>query len=141
MIKALARREEELWEWLVERSCAKTPNWFDAGAKWRGWEGWLLDHWPKWLTAGWWCYLLENDGGGRWNRGISWINLWSPITDIYEFRYWVKGQRWRPIWLFQETMPERIICRIKGHPNGEIYYNPGGSEPDHRCQDCGEELG
>lgn len=34
-----------------------------------------------------------------------------------------------------------IICRIKGHPNGIIYYNPGGWEPNTHCKDCGEDLG
>lgn len=34
-----------------------------------------------------------------------------------------------------------IICRLKGHPSGPIYYTgPSGTEPDMRCKDCGEEL-
>jgi hypothetical protein len=32
-------------------------------------------------------------------------------------------------------------CRVKGHPSGPIFYNVGGSEPDDRCQDCGEHIG
>ena len=33
-----------------------------------------------------------------------------------------------------------IICKIKNHPNGCIYFNPNGLEPDDHCQDCYEEL-
>jgi hypothetical protein len=36
---------------------------------------------------------------------------------------------------------ERIVCRIKGHPRGEVFFNPCGSEPDHRCKDCGDFIG
>lgn len=34
-----------------------------------------------------------------------------------------------------------ILCRLKGHPNGEIFYNSGGLEPDHRCKNCLEIIG
>lgn len=34
-----------------------------------------------------------------------------------------------------------VRCRIARHPNGEMFYNPGRSEPDHHCVDCGEEIG
>jgi hypothetical protein len=51
---------------------------------------------------------------------------------------------WR--FIFEKTKNEkltlrRIICRIKNHPNGPIYYNAHGLEPDMRCKDCGEDLG
>jgi hypothetical protein len=36
---------------------------------------------------------------------------------------------------------ERLKCRIKFHPCGEIYYNPGGYEPDARCKNCGDIIG
>lgn len=32
-------------------------------------------------------------------------------------------------------------CRFRGHLSGEIFYNPGGLEPNHHCQDCGEDIG
>jgi len=35
---------------------------------------------------------------------------------------------------------KRFWCRARGHPSGCWYYNPGGSEPDYRCKDCGDEL-
>jgi hypothetical protein len=34
-----------------------------------------------------------------------------------------------------------LFCRIKGHPNGPIYFNPGGLEPNWKCKDCGEDIG
>jgi hypothetical protein len=34
-----------------------------------------------------------------------------------------------------------LWCRLKGHPNGTVYYNPNGFEPDNHCKDCGEDLG
>ncbi len=36
---------------------------------------------------------------------------------------------------------KRIACRVKGHPNGEVFYNVGGLEPDHHCKDCGDFIG
>ena len=35
----------------------------------------------------------------------------------------------------------RLRCRMKHHPCGIIYYNPGGYEPDGRCKECGDEIG
>jgi hypothetical protein len=41
-----------------------------------------------------------------------------------------------------EISPIKVfVCRWKGHPNGEIYYNIGGDEPDHHCKDCEDDLG
>jgi hypothetical protein len=31
-------------------------------------------------------------------------------------------------------------CRLGGHKCGPWWYNPGGSEPDMRCKNCGDEL-
>lgn len=33
-----------------------------------------------------------------------------------------------------------VVCRIKGHPRGPIYYNVNGFEPDMSCKDCGDEV-
>jgi len=35
---------------------------------------------------------------------------------------------------------ERLKCRINYHPCGCVFYNPGGYEPDERCQDCGDNI-
>jgi hypothetical protein len=34
-----------------------------------------------------------------------------------------------------------LVCRGKGHPDGVIWYNPGGLEPDMHCKNCGDDLG
>lgn len=34
-----------------------------------------------------------------------------------------------------------ILCRIKGHPKGCVWFNTTGLEPDYSCKDCGEYLG
>lgn len=54
----------------------------------------------------------------------------------YVFRPLEKDQRWAEI-----SYIKAVICRIKNHPNGEIYYNPGGNEPDGHCKDCYELIG
>jgi hypothetical protein len=47
-------------------------------------------------------------------------------------------------WLYLLERPrnwQRFICRIKGHPEGVRWYNVGGTEPDMRCKNCGDNLG
>lgn len=34
-----------------------------------------------------------------------------------------------------------LICRIKGHPYGVVWYNPNTLGPDMRCKNCNEDLG
>ena len=31
-------------------------------------------------------------------------------------------------------------CRLKNHPDGPVWYNPSGLEPDYHCKNCGDEL-
>jgi hypothetical protein len=33
-----------------------------------------------------------------------------------------------------------LVCRIRNHPNGVVFYNMGW-EPDMHCKDCEEDLG
>lgn len=135
-MKRLVEKEEDFFDWLIERAWKKNgPDSKD------GWENWLLEHWPHKLSTKYWYYLFSGLGEGEWGHRLPWINLWSPITDTYEMKYWFKDKRFHPVFLFEETKGERLLCRMRGHPNGEIYYNPGGFEPDHRCKDCGEEIG
>lgn len=59
----------------------------------------------------------------------SWLD--RCIGNVYWFFYQFKGcEGVRHFW-----------CRLRLHPKGPIYYNPGGLEPDWRCRDCGEYLG
>jgi hypothetical protein len=71
-----------------------------------------------------------------------WIRLWISNNIPYRFypRYWayILGKRDEgndTPWL------EVVKCRWLGHPQGEVFYNVNGLEPDHHCRDCGEEIG
>lgn len=63
--------------------------------------------------------------------------LW---TKYFTIRRW-----WHITWylyLFEKPFNiTKLRCRYKGHPNGEIHFNPNGLEPDHRCKDCYDDLG
>jgi hypothetical protein len=41
----------------------------------------------------------------------------------------------------QITFFRTILCRINNHPDGVIYYNATGLEPDMHCKNCGDDLG
>lgn len=34
-----------------------------------------------------------------------------------------------------------FLCRLRNHPDGVWYYNPGGVEPNMHCKNCGDDLG
>ena len=34
-----------------------------------------------------------------------------------------------------------MLCRLRGHPAGVWWFNPGGLEPDMHCRNCGDDLG
>jgi hypothetical protein len=38
------------------------------------------------------------------------------------------------------SWPKVLLCRLKRHPCGSWYYNPGGDEPDGHCKNCGDEI-
>jgi hypothetical protein len=81
-------------------------------------RGWLhLAFWHEYIFAPYDCL---------WFPGVGWKSLKS-------WPAWSKSCGWSwPGW--------RVIwCRMKGHPNGEVYYC-SGLEPDSRCRDCGEHL-
>ena len=140
--RRLADWEEGKWNDLIERAAEKQPEafWNDDVPN-KGWELWLMDHWPAKLTIGYWYYLLANLRGGHSGGWVSerWINRPYPINDIEEWKYFFKNFHW--FQLFEQTKTERLICRFKNHPEGEVYYNPGGDEPDHHCKTCGENIG
>ncbi len=60
---------------------------------------------------------------------ISWYN--------YLFEYVPIGHK------YGKKFPSlrAIICRAKGHPEGIVFYNPTGIEPDTSCKNCGDDLG
>ena len=68
---------------------------------------------------------------------------WSNFLDIYFYQYLFEKAD-NPNWCSDNSIIDwwkRLLCRIKHHPRGEIYYNPGGYEPDGRCKDCGDNIG
>jgi hypothetical protein len=65
----------------------------------------------RWLTIRWYQYLLS-----------------SFYPEYYRRTYKFPG--WKVIY-----------CRIRNHPHGVFFHNPGGSEPDMRCINCSEDLG
>lgn len=68
-----------------------------------------------WLTPSWWRYLLTR----QFRNGDA---------------YWPKKPSW-------PTSLSHLICRIRNHPSGVVWYNVGGLEPDMTCRDCGDNLG
>lgn len=155
--RRLADKEEEFFSNLIERWAEKEPEtfWPDDAPRPKRWEGLLVKYWPRILTLGYWYWLLSYLDGSRNEYGYStgdsypnWINwpTWGEWRYLGETGGWGdvpkrRSLKWAWIQLTDETKGRRLICRLRGHPNGEIYYNPGGDEPDHRCKDCGEEIG
>lgn len=56
------------------------------------------------------------------------MNKWFSY---YWYEYLLKGS----------TGLRNLWCRIRNHPNGVVWYNVSGLEPDMHCKDCGEDLG
>lgn len=68
----------------------------------------------KWFSRWWWSYLFER-------------------PDHYARRY-------QSDWLAIDWL-KRLWCRLRNHPAGVVWYNPGKFEPNMRCKDCGDDLG
>lgn len=70
-------------------------------------------------------------------RRLLWKLLRWPFALALALRDW-----WAVARVFAESRDfQNAWCRMRGHPNGMIYYNPGGTAPDGRCKDCGEDIG
>jgi hypothetical protein len=54
--------------------------------------------------------------------------------------HWFTRSWWRYL-LKGCTGWRHFVCRLKGHPCGEVFYNVGGLEPDMHCKGCGDDLG
>jgi len=69
------------------------------------------------------------------NKGRSLIHIWWFTLS------WWKYLLEKPL---GDNLSERWIrfwCRARGHPNGIVYFNPNGYEPDTTCVDCGDDIG
>ena len=59
--------------------------------------------------------------------------------------------KWLDIWWYRYLFSKRsckdvswftvILCRIRNHPCGVVWYNINGLEPDMCCKICGDNLG
>lgn len=59
-----------------------------------------------------------------------------PTRDGREMRRWLLGKRRGELGIIRTAW-----CRLRGHPAGVVFYNPGGFEPDMHCINCGDDLG
>jgi hypothetical protein len=71
----------------------------------------------KWFDRWWWQYLLMPLDPTE--RYIGWYHRRRK-----NLRSWLRAVR----------------CRMRGHPCGPIYHNPGGLEPNNHCKHCGDEI-
>ena len=62
--------------------------------------------------------------------------------------YWIQLIFTRGYWEYLLHKPDynkltwgTFWCRLRGHPDGPIYFNPGGTEPNMRCSTCDDFLG
>jgi hypothetical protein len=72
------------------------------------------------------------------------------IADIYKYLtfylpkikfglFWFKKSWWQYA-LEKPLTFRKFFCRIAGHPEGIVFYNSYGCEPDTTCKNCGDEL-
>jgi len=65
-----------------------------------------------------------------------------PIARAANLLSCVEGWRYLFGKPFNRPLDRHIVwCRLKGHPNGIVYYRSTGDCPDTRCKDCGEDIG
>ena len=61
----------------------------------------------------------------RWFNIHWWRYLLAPTNKYYRDQSWARA----------------ILCRLRGHPEGQVYYNPLGTEPNTHCRICGDDIG
>ena len=70
----------------------------------------------RWLSYYWYSYLFK-DLRHDLDHKLT-MNRYAKLT-------------WRESF-------NRLICRYRGHPCGQVYFNPRGYEPDEHCKNCGD---
>jgi len=61
----------------------------------------------------------------------------DPVAEFV--RVWTDPGWW--LYLLRDCRgPRHFICRVRNHPAGVVWHNPGGIEPDMHCRNCGEDL-
>jgi hypothetical protein len=71
---------------------------------------------------------------------IRWEQYKEPR---WNFRPWDK---WWWFYILEKpasdcSWPRAIVCRMRNHPKGVVWFNPSGLEPDMHCKNCGDDLG
>lgn len=74
---------------------------------------------------------------------LTWLG--NALNVYYRRTLWLRPSFWRYFLAPRDKTAwgswlSTVWCRFRGHP-GEIFYNAGGLEPDHRCKRCGETVG
>ncbi len=54
-----------------------------------------------------------------------------------KIRYWFYLSFWKYL-LEKPVTWKKFWCRASLHKCGPIWHNPGGSEPNYKCQNCGD---
>jgi len=65
---------------------------------------------------------------------------------MWPFTKWLSIEWWKYLFAPRNSNSDlgRIrtaICRVRNHPAGVWWYNPGGIEPNMHCRNCGDDLG
>jgi hypothetical protein len=102
-------------------------------------------YWNCWRKEGFpiVALILSNWSHSKDGMSLTWIGNLNNF--YYSKTLWLRYSFWK--YIFEkpkehQTSRKTIIwCRLRGHPDGEIFYNPGGMEPDHRCKNCLELIG
>jgi hypothetical protein len=68
-------------------------------------------------------------------RTTAWI--WPQW---YYYLIWGCSYGQRKRWGRRVENWNHLMCRIRCHPCGPIFFNPGGLEPDGHCKNCGDEI-
>jgi hypothetical protein len=70
------------------------------------------------------------------------VRLYSTYAPTWFLLSWYKYLfEKRNDWYGRASWITTIVCRMKNHPCGVVYYNPNGLEPDMHCKNCGDDLG
>jgi hypothetical protein len=63
------------------------------------------------------------------------------ILDMFGFLRYIFSSQLGYKKPYKFPSPKMIVCRIKKHPNGVVWQNVYGLEPNMRCKNCDEDLG
>lgn len=120
------------WEW---RNIPKDTDWAKPTHTWRGRIITPVLGVLCWLGPEPWCYYFRRPHNTGWGSDKASPD-WYYFTG-YPYRGCRPSRRWfGPVVTYAKT----VWCRMRHHPAGSVYYNPGGCEPDPTCKNCGEET-